>query len=182
MTFAAVGAVVLPSNPAPKRPSLAKAKTALNFKLTPFEKLGIAMPQSDHFPRLSDPCTMDLPEVTRALPDEGLAGGQYLVQPLPTGTIIDPSPSLSPEESGGMSSPSTIQQFIITRTPPEVGNWPSAQDGSPGADSAAPGQSHVAQEQSAPVPTASSSTEGQQIHSESQWMFDEIPRIGSFGN
>jgi hypothetical protein len=172
LTFAAVGAVVLPSNPLPKRPSL--TKTSRNFKLPSFDKLGIALPLPDI---LSDPCTIDVPGVAPILPNEGFAGGPYLVQPLPKGTINDPSPSLSPDEPGGMTSPSTIQQFIITRTPPGDGVWPSAQDGTPDGQGEAPSQNDTVEEQAAPMATSSSGNE-QKVPSESQWMLDVIPQIG----
>jgi hypothetical protein len=167
---------MLQSNLPPKRPILTKA-AALNFKLPLFEKLEITLPHPDYLLHSSGPYTTNGPEVTPVLPDEGFAGGQYLVQPLPMHTIIDPSPSLSPDEPGGMSSPSTLHQFVITRTPLADGERIPVEDGASEVENSAPLQGVSVDESAAPVVTSSTGVEPQ-IPSESQWMLDVIPRIG----
>ena len=167
---------MLQSKPPHKRPSLAKA-AALNFKLPSFEKLEITVPRPACLLHSSGPHTTEDPEVTPVLPDEGFTGGRYLVQPLPMPTINDPSPSLSPDEPGGMSSPSTLHQYVITRTPLVDGERPPAQDAASDVENATSPRGVTVNQSAAPV--AGSSIDGErQIPSESQWMLDVIPRIG----
>jgi hypothetical protein len=176
-TFAPVGAVSIPSLSGPKRPTLAKA-AARNFRLSGFDSLvsSTALPDSAFAP--SDPHVMAGPEFPHTLPEQAFVRNQYLVQPLPSNLINDPSPSLSPDDQGGMANSSTLQQFIITRTPPAENEWAATNPEAVLETEGGQDMSQPVVDASGAVPSAVASQVDGEITSGTEWIINIIPQIG----
>jgi hypothetical protein len=175
-TFAPIGVISESQAAGPKRPTLSKA-AARNFRIAGFESLVSPAVLPDPAIAPSDPHIMASTDFSHILSENAFSGNRYLVQPLPSGLLNDPSPSLSPDDHGEMASSSTLQQFIITRTPPAEHEWANANSE---VVLEAEGGQQVSE--SVGVATGESSTTVARVESElasgTQWMVEVIPQIG----